>query len=316
MLTFTANGEYLVSGGDEGVRVWRVKDGDRVATMKVKDSVGSIAVSKDGRFIAAESLRDVWVWDATTYEQIFAGHNESHSFIHDVDFSPDSSHLVSADGGEHTATIWEIAARRKVRTLDHGQCVYAAKYSPQGGRIATASDESIRVWDSDDGRLLVNVKVGLSPWCGLLWFNNHLFAKTKDSKIGRINASTGSTVSEWSVPHDYDSRIALPQHGQFLAYSTKDNITFWDTSTRTQLGLISRSTSDCSIAFSPSGQHLALVRQRKIIIKDVSGVKVCHPLNMLPILICTSYTRSQTFVLKTLRSMRGKIINSPMRRHC
>ena len=114
----------------------------------------------------------------------------------------------------------------------------------------------------------------LSPFCGLLWFKNHLFVKVQDSKIKQIDASTGSTISEWSVPPDDYSRIALPQHGQFLAYSSRDNITLWDISTHIQLGLTSRSSHACSIAFSPSGRHLALIQERKIIIKNVSRVKV------------------------------------------
>ena len=198
--------------------------------------------------------------------------------------------------------------------LDHRESVRAAKYSPQGDRIATASAKSIRVWDTDDGHLLVNVKVGLSPWPGLLWFNDHFFVKTQDSKVNQINASTGSLVSGWRVPHEGNSCMALPQHGQFLAYSTRNNITFWDTSTRIQLGLISRSTNRSSIAFSPSGQCLALVQQRKIIIKHNFHVKVRPLVNRFLILIHTSYTRSRTFILKQLRSMHGKIHNSPMQK--
>ena len=143
-LTFTSNSEYLVGGWKEGVQVWRVKDGERVATMKLGYRVSSIAVSKDGRFIAGGSGQgDVLVWDATTYEQVFAGYN---GWLRSVDFSPDSSCLVFANGSAKTATIWEswdmaVAHGKKVRTLDHGEWVLAAKYSPQGDQIATACQE-------------------------------------------------------------------------------------------------------------------------------------------------------------------------------
>ena len=284
---FTPNSEYLVTRGWGWIRVWRVKDGKQVAMMKA-DGAWGVAVSKDGRFIAAGSQREVLVWDATTHEQVFAGHNGVP--ICDVDFSPNSTRLISADSLNNTATIWDVAARKGVRTLNHSWPVLASKYSPQGDRIATVtSDESVGVWDSDDGRLLVNVKGGLSPFRGLLWFNNYLFVKTKVSTIKKIDASTGSTISEWSVPRERDSRIALPQHGQFLAYSIKDNITFWDTSTHIQLGLVSRSSSVCSITFSPSGQRLAFVQDGNIIIKNLSRVKVRRLVNRFPFLILISY---------------------------
>ena len=265
-MTFTANGEYLVSGGEKGIQVWRVKDGERVTTMRAMH-IECVAVSKDGRFIAAGSGRgDVFVWFGTTYEQVVAGKLDGWA-IQDIDFSPDSSRLVSANGINNTATIWDIAAQRKVQTLDHW-AVPAAKYSPQGNRIATASYHSVRVWDSNDGQLLVDVEVGLKPLRGLLWFNNHLLVKT-DSKIKQFNAFTGSTVSEWSVPHDHDSWTALPQDGQFIAYSTRGNITFWDTSTHTRLALIPRSGDSRSIAFSPDDRLAIGSQGQKILIQDI-----------------------------------------------
>ena len=107
----------LIVGQDHSGGGWgRVKEGEQVATMKAKDSiVGSVAVSKDGRFIAAQSAEDVLVWDTTTYKQVFASDNGWD--IWDVDFSLDSSRLVSADGGENTTTIWDIAAKCKHSTM-------------------------------------------------------------------------------------------------------------------------------------------------------------------------------------------------------
>ena len=52
VVTFSANGEYVLSGGKGGVRVWRVEDGEQMATMETETAFG-LAVSKDGRWIAA-----------------------------------------------------------------------------------------------------------------------------------------------------------------------------------------------------------------------------------------------------------------------
>ena len=270
-MTFTANGEYLISGGWDGVRVWRVKDGERVATMKVQGVVNCVTVSNDGKWIATGSKAEVSVWDTTNYKQVFAG--KIGGSVRGVDFSPDSTRFVSAGGLNNTATIWNLAALKRVHTLDHRQGVFAAKYSPQGDRIATATGRSIRVWDGDDGRLLVDVEVQVEAWYGLLWFNNHLFVIARDSKIRQIDASTGSTVSEWSVTST-NARIALPQHGKFIAHSTEDSISFWDTTTHIQLGFIPRNSQKRSIAFSPDERLFATVTQRKIRIKALSLVKV------------------------------------------
>ena len=313
-VTFSANGEYLVSGGEGGIQVWRVTDGERVATMEVNQSVWCVAVSKDGRFIAAgTSSSKVLVWDAASYERVFAHEMTAKVKIWQVDFSPDSTRLVSANGKDSTATIWDTAVRQSV-TLYHDGAVKAAKYSPQGDQIATATEESVRVWDSNNARLLVDIKLQVLPRCGLLWFSHHVCVATKDSKIKQIDVSTGSTVSEWSVPGS-DSRIAVPQHGKFIAYSTEDNITFWNTSTHTQISLIPRSSRRRSIAFSPDDQLFAILEQeRKIVIKGSSFIAVRPVFSHVNIF--RPHTRSRTLLLKTLRSMRGNMLNSLMQKHC
>ena len=52
-VAFAANGEYLVNCGGRGVRVWRVEDGEHMATVSEAKHVECLALSKDGRWIAA-----------------------------------------------------------------------------------------------------------------------------------------------------------------------------------------------------------------------------------------------------------------------
>ncbi|KAF8552355.1 hypothetical protein OG21DRAFT_1511593 [Imleria badia] len=279
-VTFSANGEYLFGGCQEGVRVWRVEDRTHISTMAA-EVVNCLAVSKDGRWIAAGTLEgDVLVWDAETKEQVFK-HTDSH--INGVDFSPDSTQLVSASLNK-TASVWDIATQERVHTLHHDHWVTVAKYSPQGDRVATATYGSVQVWDSNDGRSLVDITVSVTPWCntGLLWFNNYLFVLS-DREIKQFEASTGSAVSEWPVPEsEAFSCIVLPKHGEFIAYSTQRNVTFWDTATRIQLGLIPHPQGKCSIAVSPDDRFLAIGGEHgKITIKPLSLITDSIPLHRL-----------------------------------
>jgi WD40 repeat protein len=273
-VAFAANGEYIVGSGSDGLGVWRVEDGKRMATMAAGD-VNCLAVSKDGRWIAD----DASVWDAKTFEKVFTHRSREEEDPNDilgVDFSPDSTRLLVAPKN-HTATVWDIAARNKVLTLHSKGWMRAAKYSPQGDRIATATRESVRVWDSNDGRLLVDIPVKVSPLfnTGLIWSNNHLFV-VSDSTIEQLEASTGSTVSKLTVADTNDiSSIALPKHGEFIVYSTIDTVTFWDTSTHTQLGLIQHPQIIHSIAHSPDERFLAIVGLGgKITIRSLSRITV------------------------------------------
>ena len=254
---FSANGEHLLSGGrDQNVQVWRVQDGHLVATIEAKDVV-CLAVSNDGKWIAGGTLRgEVVVWDAETYETVWKDWEDSLT-IKAVDFSLDSTKLVSGSWNG-TATIWDVASGDEI--YHHKQSVIAAKFSSDGNRIATATYYSVHVWNSKDGHLLVDIPMTKpsSSKNGLRWFNNHIFV-VSGSKIKQLDASTGSTIYEWSVPSStYYSCIAIPRYGKFIAYSTNRSVTFWDSSTHLQIGLVEHIEDIRSIALSPDNSSLAI----------------------------------------------------------
>ena len=275
-VTFSANGEYLLSGNDCVVRMWRVESRQKVASMYMNRGKAScLAVSDDGKWIAAGTYDgDVFAWDATTYKQVLR-HSEgvSSASTHGVDFSPDSTRLVSAT--KEKATVWNLATRKQVRALSHEHYVIAAKYSPQGDRIATATRNGpVRVWDGNDGRLLVKVKVEVSLWWnkGLLWFNDHLLV-VSGGKIKELDVSTRPTVSEWPVSntnHHY-SNIALTKHKKLISCSAHRSLTLWDTSTHTQFDVLQHPQAIRSIEFSPDDRFLAICGEGgKIIIEHLS----------------------------------------------
>ncbi|KAF8436821.1 hypothetical protein L210DRAFT_3547707 [Boletus edulis BED1] len=277
-MAFSTNGEYMVSSHESDARVWRVEDGKQVATL----STGSgwcccLAVSNDGKWIAAGTWSH-WdalsVWDATTYKQVS---KHDIRYISAVDFSPDSKRLVSALHYDEVI-VWDIASNNQAQTLHH-ENVFAAKYSPTGDRIATASQKSVRVWDSNDCRLLIDIKVDVIPVhnAGLVWFNNHFFVVSKNT-IKQFDAPTGSAVAEWPVLRNDLSCIALPKHGKFIAHFTMDTITLWDTSTHAQLGLIQSPRDIRSIEFSPDDQSLAFGGPDGII----SIIRVSRIINSIP----------------------------------
>ena len=118
--------KYIVGGGD-GLGVWRVTDGKQMATMAAR-LVWCLAVSKDGRWIAAGTYEgDVFVWDAKTHQEVFA-HKDDSFVIYGVDLSPDSTRLGVT--GSRTAAVWDIIACKKVLTLDHDDYTCPALFHP------------------------------------------------------------------------------------------------------------------------------------------------------------------------------------------
>jgi WD40 repeat protein len=69
--------------------------------------------------------------------------------------------------------------------------------------------------------------------------------------------------------------MALPKHAEFIAHSTQRTVTFWDTATHTQLGLITHSQDIRSIAVSPDDRFLAIGGENgEIAINRLSRISV------------------------------------------
>ena len=272
MLTFSANGQYILTVDWDGVQMWGVEDGKQMARVEAR-SFRSLAVSQDGSWIAVGGEGYVLLWNTKTFEKLefFLETDEDYETAWGVDFSPDSSQLVAAVEGyesfldyygyrsRHVAKtkIWDIATRKQVQTLDHDDAL-AATYSPQGNRIATASRHCIRIWDNNDGRLILDIKDVKAA--EVLWqSNDHLFVlscRGGSTIFQQIDASTGIISAEW--PADPNSCIAAPKHGNFIVYSTGRTVTIWDVLTRAQLGLIQHTADVRSIAVSPDSRFLAI----------------------------------------------------------
>ena len=291
-LTFSPNGEYLLSGGRGGVQVWRVEDGQRTATMNTKNIVFCLAVSMDGGYIAAGTdTGELFVWDGETHEPVLE-HKKDGFEVTTVDFSPASSRqFVSASrnsigtSDSSSAAVWDLGTRKQVQILrhddsNHSIMIQGAKYSPRGDRIATATDDSVRVWDCHDGRLLMDIKVTVDQWSnrGLLWFSSLQLLVLSNRKIIQIDASTGTPISEWPILDTSGSScIAQPMHKEFIAYSTRRTVSFLDAVTRTELGLVEHTENIYSIAFSADDRFIAIGGEYGTInVENISHITVSN----------------------------------------
>ncbi|MFG2004738.1 protein kinase [Spirillospora sp. NPDC048911] len=152
-LAFTPDGRGLVGGG-RTLRQWNVADGALVRTFaKASGPVHAIALSADGRFLAASSdTSPVALWDFATGNKIrdFTGRGNSSG---PIALSPDGKLLASASRAEDPAaeeiTVWDVGTGQVNRILKrHTGSVQALAFHPNGTALASASqDRSVRLWN-------------------------------------------------------------------------------------------------------------------------------------------------------------------------
>lgn len=128
----------------------------------------TVAISPDGRFVAAGSLdKSVRIWDTQTGVLVERtegeqGHKDS---VYSVAFSPNGSHLVSGSL-DKTIRMWKLnnASFRMqagphpkngecIRTFEgHKDFVLSVALTPDGGWVMSGSkDRGVQFWDPETG---------------------------------------------------------------------------------------------------------------------------------------------------------------------
>jgi WD40 repeat protein len=123
-------GKSVVPGPDAiSVRVWDLASGKESHRMKVANDVRSMAISPDGKTLAAALYDSIQLWELVSGKERgrFAGHLQ---YIWTMDFSPDGRLLVSG-GFDYTALVWDLTGM-----------------NPSGQRIARRlqKSEAERLW--------------------------------------------------------------------------------------------------------------------------------------------------------------------------
>ena len=178
--------------------------------------------------------------------------------VNAVGFSPGGDRLALACDGRQVLLV-DLTGRQQLRLRPGGRLgsVRDVAFDPAGGRLATASDDSIaRIWDASTGSRLLQVThaglvVAFSPDGGLL-------ATASDDYTARIwDSFTGAELLQ--VTHaDLVWGVAFSPDGRLLATASGDKTArIWDTRTGAELLQVIHTGLVRGVAFSPDGRLFA-----------------------------------------------------------
>lgn len=149
-LAFTPDGSRLaILGRDGWLRVWRLTDDREVWKHRfARNATGTLAVSGDGKWIAAATANLLNVLDAERGEvRITVEKSETESYFRTAAFSADGRHLfVGTSGLKGSIQVWDTTTREEVKRIASGGVNRLAVAADGRTVFAAGENETISAW--------------------------------------------------------------------------------------------------------------------------------------------------------------------------
>ena len=286
-LAFTADGNQLVSAGDDKVvRVWDWRSGTTVRTIRGQVGPGhegkifGMALSPDGRWMAVggwlgpfsgqkpredEEAHAIRLYDFASGRLValLRGHT---NVVNALTFSPDSRRLVSGQNADLSAIVWDVASRKPIhRLMGHTAPVYGVAFSTDGQRVITASeDRTLRLWRAGDGSLIAEMKGHGARILGSLAVSRDgtIASGDRDGEVRLWDGTTGQFLRSFVRKDGAVGRLVFSPDGRWLLASAGEagtyNCQVWDVRTG-QLATSYRKHDNTSVAvaISPDNRFAA-----------------------------------------------------------
>jgi len=142
----SVTGRLAAGGSYGGLLVWDA-DGELIKTLPAKEWLFGLAWSPDGKWLAAQAMRDVWLWNSDlTKTRVLDGGGKAV----DIAWSPNSSRFAVAEMQDEIVQLWTVDGKKGPVLRGHRGEVWAVAWSPDSQTLASGADDgTVRMWRED-----------------------------------------------------------------------------------------------------------------------------------------------------------------------
>ncbi|CAE6536272.1 unnamed protein product [Rhizoctonia solani] len=227
--TRIASGSY-----DQTICLWDVENGNMLRCWEVSSGVHAVTFSPNSTLIAAGLDDALQVWNSQTGDTTLGP--LSMPYVNIIAFSPDSSCLIHAQQYTPTLHVRDTQNGQLIHELNTGNRICSAVYTPDGRHIVTGHNQTVNIWDAQNGKLTLGPLKGHTSNITAIVFSSN------GSRI--ISAGEDGLVCTWDAQQHYLAPSSISTHtngilsaklfpdGQhFVSYSEDSSLHIWDAHT-------------------------------------------------------------------------------------
>jgi WD40 repeat protein len=276
----SADGENLVSGSrDSTVRLWDTRTGAEKFVFKASAQVMAVAISADGRLVAAAPAgsKVVPLWDAASGKLIreLGPHDND---IQCVAFSPDGRYLA-AGSDQTTVAIWHVESGRREAILKfpNRNRTESVAFSPDGAILISGGGWGVRdqqyiyIWDWKAGKFVGRFTAHISLLNRLRFApDGKRFASCAGDAVGEytIKIWNGETFAALILNGHTGSVRDIgfsPDGSRIVSGAWDQTVRLWDTLSGAQLLKIDIGSQVNCVGFLPGGRRVYSAGYDKVV---------------------------------------------------
>jgi WD40 repeat protein len=235
--------------------------GSRLGELRHSLDVTDLVFSHSGDRLATASVdATVKLWDGTGRQ---TGQMRHERAVAGIALSPDDTRLISrlrapAIGHSRSVILWDAVTGQELSRLQHNTNVVSARFSRDGTRIATVSDEKIaRLW-SPEGEEMARLSHDRHVIAaGFSRDSSRLITLGQLSSVAVLwNAATGQFVAPIQHENHVRATAFSPDSTRLISFSSDGTTRLWETAAGLDAPWLERMDA-WVIAFAPDSSVLA-----------------------------------------------------------